>query len=149
MLRRNFSIVFLLPSVSNHTLLLRYLSLFFLLMGLLMIYKVCSVDKDDDVVLLCDICEGEYHIYCLEPPLHTVPDGEWYCPLCVSPETVAKDGCHVSELPEKLKEEESETSEDQVLIIASFGPDLGNISDELPEATADNFFFFLGGVINF
>uniref|UniRef100_A0A7C9CE72 Histone acetyltransferase n=1 Tax=Opuntia streptacantha TaxID=393608 RepID=A0A7C9CE72_OPUST len=77
------------------------------------ICKVCSVDKDDDVVLLCDICEGEYHIYCLEPPLHTVPDEEWYCPLCVSPETVAKDGCHVSELPEKLKEEESETSEDQ------------------------------------
>jgi len=37
LLGRNFSIVFLLPSVLNQTLLLRYLSLFFLLMGLLMI----------------------------------------------------------------------------------------------------------------
>nr|GEX12250.1 hypothetical protein [Tanacetum cinerariifolium] len=33
------------------------------------ICKVCCIDKDDDMVLLCDVCDAEYHTYCLNPPL--------------------------------------------------------------------------------
>ncbi|KAI4320459.1 hypothetical protein MLD38_033937 [Melastoma candidum] len=45
--------------------------------------KVCGIDRDDDSVLLCDTCDSEYHIYCLDPPLSRIPDGNWYCPSCV------------------------------------------------------------------
>jgi hypothetical protein len=32
---------------------------------------------------LCDICDGEYHLDCLAPPLEEVPTGDWFCPTCV------------------------------------------------------------------
>lgn len=33
--------------------------------------------------LLCDECNMAFHIYCLNPPLSTIPDDEdWYCPTC-------------------------------------------------------------------
>ncbi|KAL8171228.1 hypothetical protein V2J09_023032 [Rumex salicifolius] len=48
------------------------------------ICKVCGIDKDDDSVLLCDKCDAEYHTYCLNPPLARIPEGNWYCPSCVS-----------------------------------------------------------------
>lgn len=44
--------------------------------------KVCGVDRDDKSVLLCDTCDSEYHMYCLNPPLARIPEGNWYCPSC-------------------------------------------------------------------
>lgn len=46
--------------------------------------KVCGIDRDDDSVLLCDKCDSEYHTYCLNPPLARIPQGNWYCPSCMS-----------------------------------------------------------------
>ncbi|KAM3318533.1 hypothetical protein ACQJBY_035975 [Aegilops geniculata] len=47
------------------------------------ICKVCGIDRDDHVVLLCDDCDSEYHIYCLNPPLAGIPEGDWFCPSCM------------------------------------------------------------------
>jgi hypothetical protein len=43
---------------------------------------ICGKDNDFDNMMLCDCCSGEYHYYCLTPPLSRVPDDDWYCALC-------------------------------------------------------------------
>ncbi len=39
---------------------------------------------DESMVLLCDGCEGKYNMSRLNPPLHEVPNGDWYCPRCLN-----------------------------------------------------------------
>ncbi|XP_061703665.1 E3 ubiquitin-protein ligase UHRF2-like [Syngnathoides biaculeatus] len=44
---------------------------------------VCGGKQDAHMQLLCDECNMAFHIYCLNPPLATIPDDEdWYCPTC-------------------------------------------------------------------
>lgn len=31
---------------------------------------------------------AEYHTFCLTPPLEKIPEGDWYCPRCLSVEQV-------------------------------------------------------------
>ena len=40
---------------------------------------VCKRDDDHAKLLLCEMCNDEYHIYCLHPPLKAVPEGDFYC----------------------------------------------------------------------
>ena len=40
---------------------------------------ICKKDTDHDRLLICEFCNAEYHIYCLDPPLETVPDGDFFC----------------------------------------------------------------------
>ncbi|XP_054160501.1 chromodomain-helicase-DNA-binding protein Mi-2 homolog [Oppia nitens] len=44
--------------------------------------EFCRVCRDGGELLCCDLCPLAYHTYCLNPPLRTVPDGEWQCPRC-------------------------------------------------------------------
>lgn len=34
-------------------------------------------------MLLCDSCDRGFHLSCLNPPLTSVPRGEWFCPICL------------------------------------------------------------------
>ncbi len=44
---------------------------------------VCGGKDGPDKQLLCDECDQAYHLWCLTPPLETVPESdEWYCPQC-------------------------------------------------------------------
>jgi uncharacterized Zn finger protein (UPF0148 family) len=43
---------------------------------------VCSKSDRPEVLLLCDDCDDAYHLECLRPKLLSVPDGDWFCPLC-------------------------------------------------------------------
>jgi chromodomain-helicase-DNA-binding protein 4 len=44
--------------------------------------EFCTVCKDGGELLCCDSCPSAYHVYCLNPPLRTVPDEGWMCPRC-------------------------------------------------------------------
>lgn len=43
---------------------------------------VCKKNNQQDLILLCDGCDGEYHTYCVKPPLRRIPDDEWFCTAC-------------------------------------------------------------------
>lgn len=47
---------------------------------------VCGRGTAEDRLLLCDGCDDSYHIFCLIPPLHDVPKGDWRCPKCLAQE---------------------------------------------------------------
>lgn len=43
----------------------------------------CGICGDGGSLLICDGCEGEYHMTCLRPPLVNIPEGTWHCDSCV------------------------------------------------------------------
>ena len=43
---------------------------------------VCHTATNLSEILLCDGCDEEYHMYCLDPPLDAVPEDDWFCPNC-------------------------------------------------------------------
>ena len=47
-----------------------------------LICKECHEGEDEENMLLCDHCDGGWHMYCLDPPLEEIPEGSWYCPTC-------------------------------------------------------------------
>uniref|UniRef100_A0A6P8NC90 [histone H3]-trimethyl-L-lysine(4) demethylase n=1 Tax=Geotrypetes seraphini TaxID=260995 RepID=A0A6P8NC90_GEOSA len=47
---------------------------------------ICGSGSDEDRLLLCDGCDDSYHTFCLIPPLHDVPRGDWRCPKCLAQE---------------------------------------------------------------
>ncbi|KAK8814092.1 hypothetical protein WA158_007954 [Blastocystis sp. Blastoise] len=57
----------------------------FQLEGILEEQTACCICKKNDHPeknLLCEICDSEYHIYCLNPPLRKVPEDSWICDDC-------------------------------------------------------------------
>jgi hypothetical protein len=46
-------------------------------------FDVCVICGDGGNLIICDGCEGEYHMNCLQPQLSSVPAGYWLCDECV------------------------------------------------------------------
>jgi hypothetical protein len=44
----------------------------------------CGVCGDGGSLLICDGCEGEFHMHCLKPCLANIPTGRWECDDCVN-----------------------------------------------------------------
>ncbi|KAL6055454.1 BMA-LIN-59, isoform d [Balamuthia mandrillaris] len=42
----------------------------------------CYICKRDGELLCCDDCSLSFHLHCLQPPMKTIPDGRWSCPVC-------------------------------------------------------------------
>uniref|UniRef100_A0A8C0GDF9 Bromodomain adjacent to zinc finger domain 2A n=1 Tax=Chelonoidis abingdonii TaxID=106734 RepID=A0A8C0GDF9_CHEAB len=45
---------------------------------------VCRKGDDDEHLLLCDGCDRGCHLYCHRPRMTEVPDGDWFCSVCIS-----------------------------------------------------------------
>ncbi|KAM4562349.1 lysine-specific demethylase 5B-B isoform 4-T4 [Odontesthes bonariensis] len=60
----------------------------------LVICLVCGSGGDEDRLLLCDGCDDSYHTFCLIPPLHDVPRGDWRCPKCLAQVMIKSKECN-------------------------------------------------------
>eukprot|EP00189_Rhodosorus_marinus_P000885 CAMPEP_0113959286 /NCGR_PEP_ID=MMETSP0011_2-20120614/4058_1 /TAXON_ID=101924 /ORGANISM="Rhodosorus marinus" /LENGTH=1207 /DNA_ID=CAMNT_0000970577 /DNA_START=114 /DNA_END=3737 /DNA_ORIENTATION=- /assembly_acc=CAM_ASM_000156 len=47
----------------------------------------CMTCGSGGTLLVCSRCPRAVHLPCVDPPLHTVPDGDWYCRSCSAPKT--------------------------------------------------------------
>ncbi|XP_062257957.1 bromodomain adjacent to zinc finger domain protein 2B-like isoform X1 [Platichthys flesus] len=47
----------------------------------------CQNGDNEELLLLCDGCDKGCHTYCHRPKISTVPDGKWYCHICVAKES--------------------------------------------------------------
>ncbi|KIK96126.1 hypothetical protein PAXRUDRAFT_826282 [Paxillus rubicundulus Ve08.2h10] len=45
--------------------------------------EVCQKKNHDEEMLLCDGCDCGFHMFCLDPPLTTIPKGQWFCHTCL------------------------------------------------------------------
>lgn len=48
-----------------------------------MVCEACRGGHAEDRIILCDRCDKGWHLQCLEPPLSSVPVGDWICPSCI------------------------------------------------------------------
>uniref|UniRef100_A0AAY4CYT1 Bromodomain adjacent to zinc finger domain protein 2A n=1 Tax=Denticeps clupeoides TaxID=299321 RepID=A0AAY4CYT1_9TELE len=46
--------------------------------------QICHKGDNDEYLLLCDGCDRGCHMFCLRPKVTQVPEGDWFCPTCVS-----------------------------------------------------------------
>ncbi|KAK3859096.1 hypothetical protein Pcinc_023641 [Petrolisthes cinctipes] len=46
--------------------------------------QFCHSGDHEEKLLLCDGCDKGYHTHCFKPPMHNIPDGDWYCYECVN-----------------------------------------------------------------
>lgn len=44
---------------------------------------VCDRSNKPTKMILCDSCDKPFHLFCLSPPLNTIPKGEWICDNCI------------------------------------------------------------------
>ncbi|XP_029386866.1 bromodomain adjacent to zinc finger domain protein 2B [Echeneis naucrates] len=49
--------------------------------------QICHKGDNGELLLLCDGCDKGCHTYCHKPKITTVPDGDWFCPTCVTKES--------------------------------------------------------------
>ncbi|THV08208.1 hypothetical protein K435DRAFT_824791 [Dendrothele bispora CBS 962.96] len=46
--------------------------------------EICGKLDNGTEMLLCDGCDLGFHMFCLDPPLESVPVDEWYCHPCLT-----------------------------------------------------------------
>ncbi|XP_034051202.1 bromodomain adjacent to zinc finger domain protein 2B isoform X3 [Thalassophryne amazonica] len=46
--------------------------------------QMCKKGDNEDLLLLCDGCDKGCHTYCHKPKITSIPEGDWYCPACIT-----------------------------------------------------------------
>ena len=44
--------------------------------------KECGGKTPEDRLIFCEECQYFFHFDCLEEPIETLPEDDWYCPEC-------------------------------------------------------------------
>ncbi|XP_061924236.1 tyrosine-protein kinase BAZ1B [Entelurus aequoreus] len=73
--------------------------------------KVCRKKGDDEKHILCDECNKAFHLFCLRPVLHRIPEGEWLCPACQP--TVARRGTRSRDYKQDSDEEDDQEESEE------------------------------------
>lgn len=71
-----------------------------------LVCELCGGGQREEAIILCDACDRGCHLFCLKPPMATVPEGTWTCPLCVGEAHAA----HASRKGGRMSLEEFECS---------------------------------------
>ncbi|KAI8808902.1 hypothetical protein BJ742DRAFT_806826 [Cladochytrium replicatum] len=45
--------------------------------------EFCNRGDKEDQMLLCDDCGRGFHMFCLTPPMQTLPESDWFCAKCL------------------------------------------------------------------
>lgn len=75
--------------------------------------KVCRRGTSAEALLLCDKCDGGYHMHCLDPPLSKVPEGDWFCPKCDPDSFNMSKGNRKNKRKKRNDDSEDESGEDE------------------------------------
>ena len=51
-----------------------------------LVCELCGGGHHEEKIILCDGCDRGCHMFCLDPPMLTVPRGDWTCPRCTADE---------------------------------------------------------------
>ncbi|KAJ6616266.1 PLU-1-like protein-domain-containing protein [Mycena sp. CBHHK59/15] len=46
--------------------------------------EICHKKNRGEEMLLCDGCDCGFHMFCLDPPLETIPKEQWFCYTCLA-----------------------------------------------------------------
>ena len=68
--------------------------------------QICRKGDNEDLLLLCDGCDKGCHTYCHKPKIFTIPEGDWYCPSCITKVTHT----HTHTLTQALKHTHTHTN---------------------------------------
>ncbi|XP_054713885.1 bromodomain adjacent to zinc finger domain protein 1A-like isoform X2 [Uloborus diversus] len=77
--------------------------------------RICRRRGDAENMLLCDECNRGHHLYCLKPPLKSIPEGDWFCVSCKpieKPETPQKKQRSKTESDSDTDSSENESDDD-------------------------------------
>ncbi|CAL1546882.1 unnamed protein product [Lymnaea stagnalis] len=78
--------------------------------------KLCRRKGDPEKMLLCDGCDRGHHMYCLKPPMETVPVGDWFCSECrpkQAPRSPIRKGRRKTFMESEQEESPDEAEEDE------------------------------------
>ena len=45
--------------------------------------RVCGLSEEAGIIIICDGCNVDHHLACLDPPLKEAPEGDFFCPKCL------------------------------------------------------------------
>jgi hypothetical protein len=66
----------------------------------------CKSMEDPFKMLICDYCEGAFHLSCCKPRAKKIPEEKWCCQVCSrkKPKRWCKKLCHKYELPKPIQD---------------------------------------------